>query len=255
MPYRRLPNTDMARLHALQNAIQRAQTADYTEQVIPYKVLSEAQRFLVQFENVVMQSKDNYKTSVNANKQYRHIVQNARMYISHFIQVLNLSVIRGEIKKEQKLLYGLDPHQNIVPDLSTEEYLIEWGKNIIEGEQKRMANGGFPIYNPAINKVKVHYDIFCEHQRQHTFHVQNTERVHDNLEPMRKQADELILNLWNMIEKFYENELPYARMMKCQYYGVIYYYRKGERKLSAETDRKLKAIQDSQPTIQWSTEE
>ena len=168
MPYRRLPNTDLARLHALQNAIQRAQSADYTEQVLPYKVQSEAQRFLVSFENVVMQSKDNYASTVNANKQYRHIVQNARMYISHFIQVLNLAVIRGEIKKEQKLLYGLDPHENIVPDLSTEDNLLMWGKNIIEGEQKRMANGGFPIYNPAINKVKVHYDIFCEHQRQHT---------------------------------------------------------------------------------------
>ena len=97
MPYRRLPNTDVARLHALQSAIQRAQEADYTEQVIPYKVQSEAQRFLVQFENTVMQSKDNYTSKVNANKQYRHIVQNARMYISHFIQVLNLAVIRGEI--------------------------------------------------------------------------------------------------------------------------------------------------------------
>ena len=66
-----------------------------------------------------MQSKDNYKSTVNVNKQYRHIVQNARMYISHFIQVLNLAVIRGEIKKEQKLLYGLDPHQHVVPDLTT----------------------------------------------------------------------------------------------------------------------------------------
>ena len=255
MPYRRLPNTDLARLHALQNAIQRAQGADYTEQVIPYKTLAEAQRFLVQFENVVMQSKDNYKSTVNANKQYRHIVQNARMYISHFIQVFNLAVMRGEIKREQKLLYGLDPHQHVVPDLSTEELLLEWGKKIIEGEQKRMANGGFPIYNPAINKVKVHYDIFCEHQRQHAFHVQNTERVHDNLEPLRVQADEMILNLWNMIEDFYKNELPYAKMMKCQLYGVIYYYRKGETKLSAEGDRKLQQIRDSQPTIQWSVEE
>ena len=99
MPYRRLPNTDLARLHALQHAIDRAQSADFTEQFIPYKVLSEAQRFLVSFENTVLQSKDNYKSSVTANKQYRHIVQNARMYVSHFIQVLNLAVIRGEIKK------------------------------------------------------------------------------------------------------------------------------------------------------------
>ena len=212
MPYRRLPNTDLARLHALQNAIQRAQIADYTEQVLPYKVQSEAQRFLVSFENTVMQSKDNYTSTVNANKQYRHIVQNARMYISH-------------------------------------------GKKIIEGEQKRMANGGFPIYNPAINKVKVHYDIFCEHQRQHTFHVQNTERVHGDLEPLRKQADELILNIWNLVEEYYRNELPYAKMMKCQLYGVIYYYRKGERKLTAEGDREIQRIRESQPTIQWIAEE
>jgi len=255
MPYRRLPNTDLARLHALQRAIERAQGVDYTEQVISYKVVSEAERFLHQFEHVVMQYKDNYKTSVNANKQYRHIVQNARMYISHFIQVLNLAVIRGEIKKEQKLLYGLDPHQHIVPDLSTEEFLLEWGKKIIEGEQKRMANGGFPIYNPAINKVKVHYDIFCEHQRQHVFHVQNTERVHGDLEPMRKQADEIILNIWNLVEDFYKDEFPYSRLMKCQLYGVIYYYRKGEKKLTAEGDRELQRIRDSQPTIQWSVEE
>ncbi len=254
MPYRRLPNTDLARLHALQNAIQRAQSADYTEQVIPYKLLSEAQRFLVPFENVVMQSKDNYKTSVNANKQYRHIVQNARMYISHFIQVLNLAVIRGEIKREQKLLYGLDPHQHVVPDLTTEEGILEWGKKVIEGEQKRMANGGFPIYNPAINKVKVHYDIFCEHQRQHAFHVQNSERVNGDLGALRAQADALILNIWNLVEDHYKDLLPYAKLMKCQLYGVIYYYRKGERKLTAERDREIQRERDSQPTIQWPVE-
>ena len=255
MPYRRLPNTDLSRLHALQNAVQRAQSADYTEQVIPYKTLSELQRFLVSFENVVMQSKDNYKTSVNANKQYRHIVQNARMYISHFIQVFNLAVIRGEIKKEQKLLYGLDPLNHVVPDLSTEEGILEWGQKIIEGEQKRMANGGFPIYNPAINKVKVHYDIFCEHQRQHSFHLQNTERVHGNLDQLREQADNYILMTWNLVEEYYKDLLPYAKMMKCQLYGVIYYYRKGETKLTAERDRELQRIIDSQPTIQWSVEE
>ena len=124
MPYRRRPNTDIARLHALQNAIQRAQSADFTELVLPYKLQSEAQRFLVQFENTVMQSKDNYTSTVNANKQYRHMVQNARMYISHFIQVLNLAVIRGEIKKELKELYKLDTESHVLPDLSSEEDIV-----------------------------------------------------------------------------------------------------------------------------------
>ena len=255
MPYRRLPNTDLSRLHSLQHAVRRAQEADFSEQVLPYKLQSDAQRFLAQFENVVLQSKDNYTNSVSANKQFRHVVQNARMYISHFIQVLNLAVIRGEIKKEQKLLYGLDPLNHVVPDLSNEDYILEWGKKIIEGEQKRMAAGGFPIYNPAINKVKVYYDIFCEHYRQHSFHVQNTERVQGDLEPMRKQADALIIEIWDQVENHYKDLFPYERMLKCQLYGMIFYYRKGEKKLTAEVDRELKRIQDSQPTIQWLTEE
>ena len=74
------------------------------EQVLNYHTLSEAQRFLLQFENQVSQYRENFNSRVSANKQYRHMVQNARMYISHFIQVLNLAVIRGEIKKEAKEL-------------------------------------------------------------------------------------------------------------------------------------------------------
>ena len=255
MPYRRLPNTHVARLRALKIAVDKALSLDFHDRAIQPATFEQARSMVKQYETLLVQYQDSYAARTTANKIYMNNLQKARMYISHFIQVLNLSVIRGEIKKEQKLLYGLDPHQHIVPDLSTEEYLLEWGKKIIEGEQKRMANGGFPIYNPAINKVKVHYDIFCEHQRQHAFHMQNTERVHGDLEPLRAQADEIILNIWNLVEDYYKDQLPYAKMMKCQLYGVIYYYRKGERKLSAESDRELKRIQDSQPTIQWSTEE
>ena len=101
MPYRRLPNTDQARLRALQTAVQRAGEADFTEQVLSYKTLNEAQRFLLVFENQVQQYYQNFNSKVSANKRYKHIVGNARMYISHFIQVLNLAVIRGDIKKDQ----------------------------------------------------------------------------------------------------------------------------------------------------------
>jgi len=252
MPYRRLPNTDQARLRALQQALQKASEAEYSEQVLNYKMVNEAQRFLNQFEMQVIQYRDNYENKVNANKKYRHLVQNARMYISHFIQVLNLSVIRGEIKREQKELYKLDPETNIVPDLTTEEDLLTWGQNIIEGEQERTSMGGFPIYNPAINKVKVHYDIFREHLVNQKLHRQNTSRVQGNLEDLRKEADALILKIWNMVEEYYRDLLPYARLQHCKAYGLIYYYRTGEKHLSAESDRQIKLREEQQTTLQWS---
>lgn len=255
MPYRRLPATDQARLSAIRTAVQRASEADFTEQVLSYRAHTEAQKFLMQFENVVSQYHTNFNSRVSANKKYRHMVQNARMYISHFIQVLNLAVIRGEIKKEQKALYKLDPNSHILPDLSSEEDLLVWGKNIIDGELERTQLGGFPIYNPAINKVKVYYDIFKEHQVNQQIHRKSTDRVYEDLEELRKQADTLILDLWNQIEEHYKGELPYARLCHCKSYGIIYYYRTGEQLLTLETDKKLQKLKDIQPTFQWSQSE
>lgn len=239
MPYRRLPKTDQARLHALQRAVQQATNAPYNEQAINYRTLSEAQRFLMQYENQVAQYHANFDSKVTANRQYRHRVRNARMYISHFIQVLNLAVIRGEIKRSQKELYKLDPKSNALPDLTTEEGLIEWGQNIIDGEQQRTAAGGFPIYNPAINKVKVHYEMFKEDYTSHLLHKKTHSRVFEDTEILRKQVDEIILSIWDQVEAFYKDELPYAKLRKCQSYGMIYYYRRGEAKLTPETDEQI----------------
>ena len=252
MPYRRLPNTDQARLRALQKALQTASEADYNEQVLTYKIRTEAQRFLMQFETQVIQYHDNFRSKVFANKQYRHIVQNARMYISHFIQVLNLAAIRGEIKPDQIELYKLDPENHIVPDLSSEEDLLVWGQNIIEGEQERTRLGGFPIYNPAINKVKVYYDIFKEQRVSHDLHKKTTNRVWENLDSLRSEADALILEIWNQVEAYYKDKLPYERLQACQSYGMIYYYRTGEKRITPATDKEIRQLQESQPTLQWS---
>ena len=252
MPYRRLPKTDQARLHALQRAVQQAANAPYNEQAINYRTLSEAQRFLMQYENQVAQYHANFDSKVTANRQYRHRVRNARMYISHFIQVLNLAVIRGEIKRSQKELYKLDPKSNALPDLTTEEGLIEWGQNIIDGEQQRTAAGGFPIYNPAINKVKVHYEMFKEDYTSHLLHKKTHSRVFEDTEMLRKQVDEIILSIWDQVEAFYKDELPYAKLQKCQAYGMIYYYRTGEAKLTLQTDQKIIEDQKKQTTLEWS---
>lgn len=249
MPYRRLPKTDQARLHALQRAVQQAANAPYNEQAINYRTLSEAQRFLMQYENQVAQYHANFDSKVTANRQYRHRVRNARMYISHFIQVLNLAVIRGEIKRSQKELYKLDPKSNALPDLTTEEGLIEWGQNIIDGEQQRTAAGGFPIYNPAINKVKVHYEMFKEEYTSHLLHKKTHSRVFEDTETLRKQVDEIILSIWDQVEAFYKDELPYAKLRKCQAYGMIYYYRKGEAKLTLETDEQIQRNRAQQTVL------
>ena len=250
MPYRRLPNTDQARLRALKKAVQRAAESDFTEQVLPYRLTTEAENCLLKFENIVSQYITNFDSKVSANKSYRRMVQNTRMYISHFIQVLNFAVIRGEIKKEQKRLYHLDENSLALPDLSTEEALLQWGKNIIEGETARMGQGGIPINCPAINKVKVHYDSFKENQLSQSMHRMSTERVYEDLENLREEADRIILQIWNAVETYYDKRLPYDRMRCCESYGLKFYYRPHEKRITPETDQEIEKAASSQMKLE-----
>ena len=249
MPYRRLPTTDQSRLRALHTAIDAANRAGFNEKVIDYKLQSDAQRFLQRYEMQVIQYHQNFENRVSANKKYRHAVQNARMYISHFIQVLNLAIIRGDIKKDHIALYGLDEEYRSLPDLSSEEDLLVWGENIIKGEQERTKMGGFPIYNPTISKVKVFFDIFKDLQYPQQQHIINTNRNYGDLTDLRKEADGIILQIWNAVEAYYANRLPYDRFKCCQNYGVVYYFRTGEKHLTPETDKEILRVRAMTPPL------
>lgn len=239
MPYRRLPNTDQARLRALRTALQFTDKQNFASQtIVSFKTLIDAKNFLVLFEKQLNQYQQTLDNQVSANKRYQQIVHNARLYISHFIQVFNLAVIRGDVKKEHKLFYQLDPNVHIVPDLTTEAALIQWGKAVIEGENERVRNGGLPIYNPTIAKVKVHYEVFKEYKSTQKLYQNTTQKSWEELNNLRVKGDAIILDLWNQVEQKFKDEKPFARLTKCQHFGLIYYYRKGEKELTIDDDLK-----------------
>lgn len=230
MPYRRLPNTDQARLRALKTAVFRCEGQEYGSETVDFTTIFEAKNACRLFEIQLMQYQQTLENQIDANKQYQQMVYNARMYISHFIQVLNLSVIRGEIKPELKRLYGLEPDVHNVPDLSTDAALLQWGQRIIDGENERVRNGGVQIYNPNISKVKVRYEIFKENNATHKLHQTITARNRGDLVELRKKCDELILSIWNQVEDKFKDLPVDERLQKCREYGLIYYYRKGEKR-------------------------
>ena len=96
--------------------------------------------------------------------------------------------------------------------------------------QQRTAQGGIPIYNPTIARVKVHYDIFLDsYERQKNLQAL-TNRSLEELASMRGRADELILDIWNQVETKYQDVTPNeVRLDKCRDYGLIYYYRSSEK--------------------------
>lgn len=229
MPYRRLPNTDQARVRALKTAVEKGELYNVRDLAITLKTLFETRNFLQRFEAAQIYYTQCYENQSRASRKHQANVKTARLYISHFIQVLNLAVLRDEIKVAHKALYGL-PDTNTVPDLLSETALVEWGKKIIDGEQRRISQGGIPIYNPTIARVKVHYDIFLESYERQKNYQALTARSLDELASMRSRADELILDIWNQVEAKFQDITPNeSRLEKCRDYGVVYYYRSSEK--------------------------
>lgn len=230
MPYRRLPNTDQARLRALKAVVVKSDMCNMYDLAVSLKTLSAVRSFLRKFEAAQAYYAECYERQALAGRKHQGHVKNARLFISHFIQVLNLAVIRAEVRRAHKAYYGLDQQNHSLPDLATEASLAEWGGRIIQGEEKRLSQGGIPIYNPTIAKVKVHYDIFMEsYEKQKNLQVLTAKSL-DELASMREEADRLILDCWNQIERKYESVTPNARRLDlCRDYGVIYYYRTSEK--------------------------
>ena len=232
MPCRRLPKTDQARIRTLQQAINSSvQNGIYTN-VLSYNTYYKAKNFLEKFSKEV----DIYKkciieqSSKRGNEKFESALKRARMYVSHFIQVLSMSIVREEIPRSKRPYYGLPEDEDTIPNLFSESAVLEWGAKIIEGESRRQREGGVPIYNPTMARVKVIYDLYKEMYDRQQYLRTRTAAALKNIAEMRDEGDEIIYDVWSEIENAFAEFSPEEKIRKCAEYGVIYYTRTDRKK-------------------------
>ncbi|MDL2222963.1 hypothetical protein LJB98_02580 [Bacteroidales bacterium OttesenSCG-928-M11] len=229
MAAKRLPATDEERVKVLQAIMDQEELLPKEETILPVRTLHEMRNLTLTFEGSSFCFKQAMDDENRADKQYIDLFKNAQLYISHFIQVLNLCIIRNEIKPSSLLHYGLEETDGFtLPDLSSEETLLEWGDKVIKGETERTYNGGAPIYNPAIAKVKVHYDLFKESLYSLSIYRKNTIRCEANLSELRDKVDQIIWDVWCQIEDRFWDLPDDARKKKFKDYRINFYYQAGE---------------------------
>lgn len=228
MPYRRLPKTDAARLKALKTLLESDVLYSIRNRFLDYQLVNRAQPA---YERLLT-ANDQYKLSFQAQTRVTPKIEKAQrtalLFLNHFIQVLLMAVERGEVKREKLALYQLSEDTTAVPNLKSIDRLIEWGDKIVNGEKQRIKQGGRPIYNPAIGTVIAHMDVFKDTLEQQKKLQARTQRVQDELNNIRPEVDEIILEVWNQVEKHYENEPPEIRYPECRKLGIVYYYRRHE---------------------------
>lgn len=230
MPYRRLPNTDIARLKALNTAFQKGKELPPFKLAFSQSTFNRVQSFLSGFEASVRLYKNTYATAIVKNKEYPASYKKAKLYISHFIQVMNLAIARGELQAGIRSYFGIKQHDCRVPDMNTEADVIRWGEQVIAGEMERMKKGMTPVTNPTIAVVKVRYEQFLDAYRSKKINQKSNLRILSEVTVLRNQADEIILNVWNEVEQYFSDMPDNLMRENAQEYGVVYVYRKNELK-------------------------
>src|SRR5690554_5552554 len=126
MPYRRLPTTDKARQRALDSVLNYISDKDPGKLAVSGMTVSELGVIKSAFENHLKHHELNLKIEAEKNIAYKQALEKARLYVTHFIQVLLMTVEREEIKEDVLELYGLHEFNGKVPVMNTEEEVLDW---------------------------------------------------------------------------------------------------------------------------------
>lgn len=229
MPYRRLPNTDLARLRALRIAYEKGKEMHPFKLAFTQATFQKVVSHLHVFEKAVQESRQAFYKQVEKSKDYAKLLKKAKLYMSHFIQVINMAIARGDLASSDRDFFGFGRDQSTVPSFGTEAEVIRWGEKIIAGEILRIKKGLTPVTNPTMAVVKVRYENFIE---AHTFQKilqKNLQRSQERLVEERKIVDAIISSVWNEVEDTFKDLPDEDRRSHARMYGVVYFYRKNER--------------------------
>ena len=228
MPYRRLPKTDASRIRSMKTAMDKGIELPPQKLAFSSKTAMRLEKFLPHFKNNIQTFRETLASQNKKNKEYYLIQKKARIYLTHFIRVMNMAIYRGDLPAETRAFYGIATDDSSVPLMNTESELVNWGKRIIEGEEFRIKKYGNPITNPTIAVVKVRFGNFMEALDNSSTLSKKTSSYSEKIISLRKEADEIILQLWNEVELYYSSLNEEIRKTACEDYGLIYFYRKKE---------------------------
>jgi hypothetical protein len=228
MPYRRLPNTDLARLRALRIAYEKGKELPPFQLAFTQATYQKVFSNLHVFEKTVQESRQAFNIQVEKSKEYGKLLKKAKLYISHFIQVVNMSIVRGDLSPADRDYFGFGKDQSRVPSFGSEGEVIRWGEKIIQGETLRLKKGLTSVSNPTMAILKVRYEDFLEAYRFQKILQKNLQRSQEKLVEQRQAIDLIIAAVWNEVEEHYKNLPDEARRSNAKVYGLVYFYRKSE---------------------------
>jgi len=228
MPFRQLPQTDSARLQALQAAANKAATVDPAELAFSSESKTLLDTVLPQWKQETEERGQALSAQSEASSAARDQKARLRMWLSHFFQNLNMGIEREVFQASDRAFYQMDVSQTTLPDTTTEADLLMWADRLVVGEAARTGAGGTAIPFPTVAEVEAELTqcrTLCDERsaKKDAF-----DKEQEDVEAMRDQVDGLIRDIWDEVEFAFRREQPSSLRRKAREYGVYYALRPNE---------------------------
>ncbi len=234
MPNRRLPNSTPAVLRTFQTAhdtwlltpvaSERAITPEQFAQLdltVPTSLFSRLKQEASQIDLAL---------AAQAPLSSDLAVKVARLtvFVSHFHQVLDLGVARGDFAVGARTFHGRDITATTLPDLTTYIAVAEAAQKIVAGEAARAAAEGAGFKAMALPSALEVGSVLAVYQGAASASQAAQTKTDDEREDVSQlypEAQALAVDLCDTVEFFYRKDpSDGSRRTKCQRWGVVYLF-------------------------------
>lgn len=182
--------------------------------------------------------------TIEATAEVTVLRNQARLWVSHgYMSIVNATV-RGTFPKSALVGYGLAMGAQGGPKMKSESAILTAATRLQNGETVRVAAGGQPIAFPSVAEIMVHANAFKAVSIEQGTRSVALADAQKAIKAANKEADKLILRLWNEVETAFSiGDRPSLRR-KAREWGVVYVQNRAEPP-SAETNAAMGIITDS----------
>jgi hypothetical protein len=239
MPRRRLPDTAPTTLRTLKaardeykntadpadRAISAEQFAQLTDEGEPESLLTHFDRKCREVD--IALAKQGPLTGELAAQKARTAI-----LVSHFHQVFDFAVARGEFSAGARRYYGRDISAKELPPLETYDDVATAAKAIVKGEAMRAEAEGaafVPMAMPPAAAVQTALEAFAAARLAAQAALERTDAAREAAAALFPDALTLAVDVCETVEFFYRKDRSASsRRAKCRRWGVAYEFARGE---------------------------
>jgi len=228
MPYRRLPQSNKARLSAIRVVKDRKDATPPALVPLMGGTQTQLDTFHPIYNGLMLAVGSARALQTEQSAVTTPLRNAARLWVGHGYQALINAVIRKQFSASVLGHYLLPSTAKGAPDMGTEQAIIDAFNAYEAGEAARVAAGGMAISFPAGTDISTHVSDFRAANLIQAERKDAYDNAQEALAAQNPEADRLILKLWNEIEAAFDKGDKPSMRRKAREWGVIYVPSPGE---------------------------